>query len=69
MKYAVVKCVNGNYFIDSEGFTSLDKAIVRFHAVCETLWNETDVEKASVMIVDEKLETYTQYHELIKYTA
>lgn len=69
MKYAVVKCVNGNYFIDSEGFTSLDNAIVKFHAVCETLWNATDVEKACVMIVDEKLETYSQYHELIKYTV
>jgi hypothetical protein len=69
MKYAVVKCVNGNYFIDSEGFTSLDKAIVKFHSVCEALWNATDVEKACVMIIDEKLETYPQYHELIKYTA
>lgn len=69
MKYAVIKCVNGSYSIDSEGFTSLDQAIVKFHAVCETLWNASDVEKASVMIVDEKLETYPQYHEFIKYTA
>lgn len=27
MKYAIVKCINGNFSIHAEGFTSLDKAL------------------------------------------
>ena len=31
MKYSIIKVSNGNYFIESEGFTDLDKAKVKFH--------------------------------------
>ena len=43
MKYSIIKVVNGNYFIEAEGFTDLDKAKVNFHGVCQTLWNAPDV--------------------------
>ena len=33
MKYAVIKCINGNYSIHAEGFTDVSKAKVNFHTV------------------------------------
>jgi hypothetical protein len=65
MKYAVIKCVNGNYFIDSEGFTDIKQAIVKYHGVCQTLWNAPDVVTARVMIVDEYLNCVEDYREFI----
>lgn len=65
MKYAVIKCINGNYFIDSEGYTEKEKAITKFHGVCQTLWNASDVVTAKVMIVDEQLNCVDEYHEFI----
>ena len=65
MKYAVIKCINGNFFIDSEGYTEKEKAIVKFHEVCQTLWNADDVKTAKVMIVDEQLNRVNGYSEFI----
>ena len=67
MVYSIVKCINGNYFIDSEGFTDLDKAKVQFHKVCQTLWNAPDVITACVMIADENLDAVEGYKEVIKH--
>lgn len=67
MKYAIVKVSNSNYFIESEGFTDLDKAKVRFHSVCQTLWNASDVITACVMIVDENLDAVEGYREVIRH--
>ena len=67
MKYALVKVSNSNYFIESEGFTDLDKAKVKFHGVCQTLWNAPDVISACVMIADENLDTITGYKETIRH--
>lgn len=67
MKYAIVKVSNGNYFIEAEGFTDLDKAKVKFHGVCQSLWNAPDVITACVMIVDENLDTITGYKETIRH--
>lgn len=67
MKYAIVKVINGNYFIDSEGYTSLDSAKVKFHDVCKTLWNSSDVQKAEVMIADENLDAVEGYKEFISH--
>lgn len=39
MKYAIVKVINGNYFIHAEGITNLDSAKAQFHGLCQTLWN------------------------------
>ena len=65
MKYAVIKVVNGNYFIDSEGYTSLDSAKVKFHDVCKTLWNSSDVQSAEVKIMDENLDNVEGYKDYI----
>ena len=65
MKYAIIKIVNGNFTIDSEWGADLKGAIVRFHAVCGALWNDADVEKAKVEIVDINLDVFEDYKETI----
>ena len=64
MKYAVIKCSNGAFVIESE-WSDLTKAKVRFHAVCQALWNAPDVLTAKVMIVDEQLNCVEDYREYI----
>lgn len=65
MKYAVIKVINGSYFIDSEGYTGLSQAKVQFHTVCRNLWNASDVITAMVMIVDENLDCVERYKDFI----
>lgn len=65
MKYAIIKVINGNYFIHAEGFTSLDAAKVNYHALCQTLWNAPDVINAFTMIVDTQLDCVEGYKEFI----
>lgn len=65
MKYAIIKVVNGNYFIHSEGITSLESAKTQFHDLCKTLWNAQDVITAHVMIADEQLDVVEGYKEFI----
>jgi len=65
MKYAVIKCINGKYFVHAEGFTNLANAKVNYHALCETLWNANDVITAKVMIADENLNVVEGYTEFI----
>ena len=65
MKYAIIKVINGNYSIHSEGWTDLAKAKVDFHGLCQSLWNAPDVITAYAMIVDEMLEKVGDYGEYI----
>ena len=65
MKYAIVKCINSNYFIHSEGITDIASAKVQFHGLCQTLWNAPDVTTAYVMIADEQLDAVEGYKEYI----
>ena len=65
MKYAIVKVINGNYFIHAEGITDLASAKVSFHGLCQTLWNASDVITATVKIVDENLDCVEGYKEFI----
>lgn len=67
MKYCVLKCVNGNYSINAEGFTDLDKAKVNYHGLCQSLWNAPDVDTACVSIVDENLLIVQGYREFISH--
>lgn len=67
MKYSIIKVSNGNYFIESEGYTNLNKAKVQFHNVCQSLWNAPDVITACVMIADENLDAVEGYKEVIKH--
>lgn len=65
MKYAVVKCINGNFSIHSEGITTVESAKTQFHGLCQTLWNAPDVITASVMIINEDFELVEGYVEHI----
>ena len=65
MKYAIIKVINGNYFIHAEGITDLSSAKVTFHGLCQTLWNAPDVTTAYVMISDEQLDAVEGYKEFI----
>jgi hypothetical protein len=64
MKYAIIKCSNGAFAIESE-WSDITKAKVQFHGVCRTLWNAPDVLTAKVMIVDEQLNCVEGYREYI----
>lgn len=65
MKYAIIECVNGNYFIRAEGITVLENAKTQYHARCQALWNASDVITAYVMIADEQLDAVEGYKEFI----
>lgn len=53
MKYAVIKVVNGNFSIVSEGWTDVNKAMVSFHSTCTDLYNDiANVSTMAVMILD-----------------
>ena len=68
MKYAIIKVINGNYFIHAEGITDLVNAKTQFHGLCEVLWNAPDVLSAAVKIIDEKLDRVEGYQEFIAHT-
>ena len=64
MKYAIIKCINGNYAIHAET-SDLNSAKTNFHGLCQTLWNAPDVVTAKVEIVDEQLNVVEDYREYI----
>lgn len=65
MKYAVIKVINGNYFVHAEGITNKNDAKTSFHGLCQTLWNAPDVITAEVKIMDENLDCVEGYKEYI----
>lgn len=65
MKLAIIKVINGNFFIHAEGITSIESAKTQYHGLCQTLWNASDVISAYVMIVDEQLDVVEGYKEYI----
>ena len=69
MKYAIIKAINGNYFIHAEGITELSSAKTQFHGLCQTLWNAPDVITAHVAIIDEQLDVVEGYKEYIYHDA
>ena len=69
MKYAIVKVINGNYFVHAEGITNIAQAKTAFHGLCQTLWNAQDVITGEVMIVDEQLDCVEGYKENIHHEA
>ena len=64
MKYAIFKCINGNFSVHSET-SDLNSAKVQFHGLAQTLWNAPDVVTAKVEIVDEQLNCVEDYREYI----
>ena len=69
MKYAIIKCVNGNYSVHAEGITTIEAAKVQFHGLCQTLWNAPDVITAHVMIADEQLDPVEGYKEFVHHES
>ena len=69
MKYAIVKIVNGTFSIDSEWNSNITGAIVKFHSVCGTLWNEMTVETATVEIIDNQGDVVQGYKEFISHNS
>ena len=69
MIYAIIKVINGNYFIHSEGITDLAGAKTQFHSLCTALWNEPEVLSAYVEIVNEQLDCVEGYKEYIHHGA
>ena len=65
MKFAIIKVINGNFFIHAEGITTIEAAKTQFHGLCQTLWNADDVLSAYVMIADEQLDVVEGYKEYI----
>lgn len=65
MKYAIIKVINGNYSIHTEGITEIASAKTQFHGLCQTLWNAPDVITAMVMIADENLDAMEGCKEFI----
>lgn len=63
-KIAVIKCINGNFTVDSE-HSDLQAAKVKYHDVCKILWNASDVLTAKIEIVDEQLNVVEDYREFI----
>ena len=69
MKYAIIKVINGNYFVHAEGFTNLANAKTQFHGLAQTLWNAPDVITAYIEIVDEQLDVVEGYKEFVDHRA
>ena len=65
MKYAILKVINGNYFVHAEGITDLANAKTQYHGLCQTLWNASEVISAYVEIVNEQLDVVDGYKEFI----
>lgn len=65
MKYAIIQCVNGNFSVVAEFTDNEQGAIVRFHQVCANLWNASDVQRATVKLVNESLEVIYSKNETI----
>ena len=65
MKYAILKIVNGNFFIHSEHGTNKDGAIMEWHNVCRTLRNDSATQKAVVKLVNDDGDLVEGYYEMI----
>lgn len=64
MKLTVIACTDGNFNIHSE-HDDETAAIMEFHGYCRALWGDANTNKASVKILDEQLDVYQGYSELI----
>ena len=53
-KYALIKCVNGNFAVQSEHDTK-DAGIIAFFNTSAALWNAPDVITARLNLVDENM--------------
>lgn len=69
MKFGVVKIINGNYAIHSEGFTDLNKAKISYHGFLAALYNDlASIDTFAVMIMNSgggivEIDTYVKPYE------
>ena len=68
MKYAILKVINGNFFVHAEGIANLASAKANYHGLCQTLWNAEDVISGYVKLVNEHLEVEPGYEEYIHHS-
>lgn len=64
MKYAIIKCTDGNFAVHGE-YPSIEAAKVAWHQYSAALWNDKNTKKAMVKIVDEQLDCVEDYREFI----
>lgn len=65
MTYAIIECINGNFYVRAEGIASIEAAKTQYHGRCQALWNAADVQTAYCMIVDTQLDVVEGYKEYI----
>lgn len=64
MKYAVVRCTDTHFDVHSE-HPDLKEARIAFHQYSASLWNDPNLTKATVKIVDEQLDCVDNCREFI----
>lgn len=64
MKYAIVRCTDGNFAVHGE-YPTVEAAKVAWHQYSAALWNDPGTTNAMVKIVDEQLDTVEGYRESI----
>jgi hypothetical protein len=61
MMYAVIKVVDGNYSVHTEGHTDINDARHSFYSYCAALSKDEGFQTATVMVVDENLDKVEDY--------
>lgn len=64
MKYAIIRCTDGNYAVHGE-YPTIEAAKIAYHQLSAALWNDPKTEKAMVKIVDEQLDNAEGYRDFI----
>ena len=64
MKYAIVKCTDGNFAVHGE-YPTIKAAKIAYHQLSAALWNDPSTTKAMVKIMDENLDNAEGYREFI----
>lgn len=67
--FAIIECINGNFFVRADGIASIESAKTQYHGRCQALWNAPDVVSAYVMIVDTQLDVVEGCKEYIHHNA
>lgn len=64
MKYAIVRCTDGNFAIHGE-YPTIEAAKIAYHQLSAALWNDPSTTNAMVKIMDEQLDCAERYQEFI----
>ena len=64
MKYAIIKCTDGNFTVHGE-YPTIEAAKIAYHQLSAALWNDSGTTKAMVKILDEQLDCAERYQEYI----